>query len=93
MSRITPDHQQMDRSNDPEVTRAMNEAAPAVAMASRRQRLTDPPSSTLRKPAMSSPTRRHALACQRCLPIPDIGAAQSPPPEQAPEEARRGEAP
>ncbi len=35
-----PDHQQMDRSNDPEVTRAMDEAAPAVAMASRRQRLT-----------------------------------------------------
>jgi hypothetical protein len=30
----------MDRSNDPEVTRAMDEAAPAVAMASRRQRLT-----------------------------------------------------
>jgi len=35
-----PDHQQMDRSNDPEVTRAMDEAAPEVAMASRRQRLT-----------------------------------------------------
>ncbi|MBU2271529.1 MAG: Tat pathway signal protein [Alphaproteobacteria bacterium] len=34
------DHQQMDRSNDPEITRAMDEAAPAVAMASRRQRLT-----------------------------------------------------
>ncbi|GAA0869051.1 hypothetical protein GCM10009116_08870 [Brevundimonas basaltis] len=29
----------MDRSNDPDVTRAMDEAAPAVAMASR-QRLT-----------------------------------------------------
>lgn len=35
-----PEHQQMDRSNDPEITRAMDEAAPAVAMASRRQRLT-----------------------------------------------------
>lgn len=35
-----PDHQQMDRSNDPEITRAMDEAAPEVAMASRRQRLT-----------------------------------------------------
>lgn len=35
-----PDHQQMDRSNDPEVTRAMDEAAPEAAMASRRQRLT-----------------------------------------------------
>ena len=34
------DHQQMDRSNDPAVTRAMNEAAPELAMASRRQRLT-----------------------------------------------------
>lgn len=34
-----PDHQQMDRSNDPEITRAMNEAAPEAAMASR-QRLT-----------------------------------------------------
>lgn len=34
------DHQQMDRSNDPEVTRAMDAAAPEVAMASRRQRLT-----------------------------------------------------
>jgi len=34
------DHQQMDRSNDPEITRAMNEAAPKVAMHSRRQRLT-----------------------------------------------------
>lgn len=34
------DHQQMDRSNDPAVTRAMDEAAPEVAMHSRRQRLT-----------------------------------------------------
>lgn len=34
-----PDHQQMNRSNDPEVTRAMDEAAPELAMASR-QRLT-----------------------------------------------------
>lgn len=33
------DHQQMDRSNDPEVTRAMDEAAPEAAMHSRRQRL------------------------------------------------------
>ena len=40
MSKITPDHQQMDRSNDPEITRAMDEAAPEAAMASRRQRLT-----------------------------------------------------
>ena len=35
-----PDHQQMDRSNDPEVTRAMDKAAPELAMVSRRQRLT-----------------------------------------------------
>ena len=35
-----PDHQQMDRSNDPEVTRAMDAAAPELAMISRRQRLT-----------------------------------------------------
>jgi hypothetical protein len=34
------DHQQMDRSNDPEVTRAMDAVAPEVALASRRQRLT-----------------------------------------------------
>lgn len=34
-----PDHQQMDRSNDPEITRAMDAAAPELAMASRRQRL------------------------------------------------------
>ena len=33
------DHQQMDRSNDPDVTRAMDAAAPEVAMQSRRQRL------------------------------------------------------
>ena len=31
------DHQQMDRSNDPEVTRAMDEAAPALAMVSRQR--------------------------------------------------------
>jgi len=40
-SETTPtpaDHQQMDRSNDPETTRAMDAAAPEVAMASRRQR-------------------------------------------------------
>ena len=35
-----PDHQQMDRSNDPEITRAMDAAAPELAMTSRRQRLT-----------------------------------------------------
>jgi hypothetical protein len=34
------DHQQMDRSNDPAVTQAMDEAGPQVAMHSRRQRLT-----------------------------------------------------
>lgn len=34
------EHQQMDRSNDPETTRAMDAAAPGAAMASRRQRLT-----------------------------------------------------
>lgn len=33
------DRQQTDRSNDPETTRAMDEAAPGVAMHSRRQRL------------------------------------------------------
>lgn len=33
------DHQQMDRANDPEVTRALDAAAPELAMASR-QRLT-----------------------------------------------------
>lgn len=35
-----PDHQQMDRSNDPTITAAMDEAAPEMAMESRRQRLT-----------------------------------------------------
>ena len=35
-----PDHQQMDRSNDPEITRALDKAAPELAMESRRQRLT-----------------------------------------------------
>lgn len=39
-ARSAAEHQQMDRSNDPEVTRAMDAAAPEVAMASRRQRLT-----------------------------------------------------
>jgi hypothetical protein len=34
------DHQQMDRSNDPAETAAMDAAAPEQAMASRRQRLT-----------------------------------------------------
>lgn len=33
-------HQQMDRSNDPEITRELDEAAPEAAMDSRRQRLT-----------------------------------------------------
>jgi len=38
---ITPaTGQQMDRSNDPETTRKMDEAAPKAAMISRRQRLT-----------------------------------------------------
>lgn len=32
-----PDHQQMDRSNDPEITRAMDEAAPEQAMVSRQR--------------------------------------------------------
>ena len=39
-SETTPtqsDHQQMDRSNDPEVTRAMDEAAPELAMVSRQR--------------------------------------------------------
>ena len=35
-----PDHQQMDRSNDPAATAAMDAAAPEQAMKSRRQRLT-----------------------------------------------------
>ena len=42
-SETTPtpaDHQQMDRSNDPEITRAVDEAAPELARVSRRQRLT-----------------------------------------------------
>lgn len=34
------DGQQMDRSNDPDLTAEMDAAAPEVAMASRRQRLT-----------------------------------------------------
>lgn len=34
------DGQQMDRSNDPAITRSMDEAAPHQAMHSRRQRLT-----------------------------------------------------
>ena len=33
-----PEHQQMNRSNDPEVTAALDEAAPEMAMESRRQR-------------------------------------------------------
>ena len=41
LTKPTPaDHQQMNRSNDPEVTRALDEAAPELAMESRRQRLT-----------------------------------------------------
>ena len=40
-TKVTPaTGQQMDRSNDPETTREMDEAAPAAAMISRRQRLT-----------------------------------------------------
>ena len=35
-----PDHQQMDRSNDPAETAAMDAAAAEQAMTSRRQRLT-----------------------------------------------------
>ena len=34
------EHQQMDRSNDPETTRKMDAAAPKAALASRRQRMT-----------------------------------------------------
>ncbi|MDQ8030216.1 hypothetical protein [Brevundimonas sp. GCM10030266] len=37
---ITPDHQQMDLSNDPEEAARLKAAAPELAMASRRQRLT-----------------------------------------------------
>ncbi|MFN4069887.1 MAG: Tat pathway signal protein [Brevundimonas aurantiaca] len=34
------EHQQMDRSNDPDTTRKMDAAAPEAALASRRQRMT-----------------------------------------------------
>ena len=37
---ITPDHQQMDLSNDPEEAARLKALAPDLAMASRRQRLT-----------------------------------------------------
>ncbi|MFC0633473.1 hypothetical protein [Brevundimonas balnearis] len=37
-SQAAPARQQMDRSNDPDVTRAMDIAAPEAAMSSRRQR-------------------------------------------------------
>ena len=37
---ITPDHQQMDLPNDPEEAARLKAAAPELAMASRRQRLT-----------------------------------------------------
>ncbi len=37
---ITPDHQQMDSSNDPEEARRLKEQAPEAALHSRRQRLT-----------------------------------------------------
>ena len=37
---ITPDHQQMDLSNDPEEAARLKAAAPELAMTSRRQRLT-----------------------------------------------------
>lgn len=37
---ITPDHQQMDLSNDPEEARRLRGAAPEIALSSRRQRLT-----------------------------------------------------
>ena len=37
---VPGDGQQMDRSDDPEITAALDEAAPDLAMASRRQRLT-----------------------------------------------------
>ena len=37
---ITPDHQQMDLSNDPEEAARLKALAPELAMASRRQRLT-----------------------------------------------------
>lgn len=32
---LTPEHQQMNRSNDPEITKALDAAAPELAMASR----------------------------------------------------------
>jgi len=38
LTQAAPARQQMDRSNDPEEARAMEAAAPAAAMASRRQR-------------------------------------------------------
>ena len=38
LSRAAPARQHMNRSNDPEEARAMEAAAPAAAMASRRQR-------------------------------------------------------
>lgn len=37
---ITPDHQQMDLSNDPKEAGRLKALAPELAMASRRQRLT-----------------------------------------------------
>jgi hypothetical protein len=37
---ITPDHQQMDLSNDPEEAARLKALAPETAMSSRRQRLT-----------------------------------------------------
>lgn len=37
---ITPDHQQMDLSNDPEEAKRLLETAPERALESRRQRLT-----------------------------------------------------
>lgn len=37
---ITPEHQQMDLSNDPEEAARLKALAPELAMASRRQRLT-----------------------------------------------------
>lgn len=41
LTKPTPaEHQQMNRSNDPEITRALDDIAPDVAMDSRRQRLT-----------------------------------------------------
>ena len=39
LTQPTPaEHQQMNRSNDPEITQALDEVAPDVAMDSRRQR-------------------------------------------------------